>query len=383
MDPLQTFPEEILPLIFNHFRGKDLLKISTVNFYWNEYIGKTKKCMEKIELRIGSDRYNKFTEDDRKSLIVNRDYQNIRVSEATEMFDYVLGIIASLKNWKSVTIFETDLPSMLDFKKMLEIFKKTVENLKLYKVLVMEDGEFGETFDFRELKSLTISGCDDFMFTKVFLDCPSLRTLQLYNPRDTPNPSSIINIIKRHSNIKKFQIDGNWFNYIFSQSNREIIPNLPLQLQELSVYGSGLLVKRIDEVFINFLISQSTTLESLYLGDCLGCELTVIQAALQLRALKNLNMFFLPIGLRFDTIDNPKSDSIENLDILTIDIDNKDKMKFILKSVPNVKNLRLRTMDEETAKFMAKNLKSLQKILSVYMKDEKVVREILPNVRII
>lgn len=382
MDPLQIFPEEVVSLIFQQFRGSELLRISTVNFYWNEFIGKTKECMRKIELRIGSDRYSKFTENDRKTLVVNRDYQHIRVSEATEMFDYVFGILSS-RCWKTVTIFETDLPSTSDFKKTLELFNLTVENLKLYKVKIINCEDFGETFAFRKLKSLTVSGCDEFMLTKVFLDCPSLRTLQIYSPRDASCPSSIVNFLHRHSSIKTLRLDGKWFNFIFSQSNSEIIPTLPLQLHELSIYGSGLLIRKIDQVFINFLLSQSATLESLYLGDCLGCDLPVIQTALKLKALKNLNMFFLPIGLRFDTIDNPKSESIESLDILTIDIDNKDKMKFILKSVPNVKNLRLRTMDEENAKFMAENLKSLQRVLSVYLKDEQVVREILPNVKIV
>ena len=381
MDLFQTFPEEIIHQVFQHFNGKDLLRISTVSFSWNDFIGKSKRFAGKLELRIGSDRYNKFTEHDKKLLVLSREYQHVRISEATGMVEYVLDIFSSLNCWKSVTIVETEFESICDFIKFLRAINQTVEILKLYRVTIKNPDELEEAFIFSNLKSLTISSCDELIFTKVFLQCPKLESLEIYNPgKNISNPSSIIDLLKCHKNITKFQTDGKWFNFIFKYENMQ---NFSFNLKELSVYGSGLLIETIDDNFINFLYSQSTTLESLYLGDCLGCDLAVLQAALDLKALKNLNIFFLPVGLRFAFIDNPKSESIENLDILTVDIDNKDKMKFILKSVPNVKNLRLRTMDEETARFMAENMKSLRKILSVYIKDEKVVRKILPNVKII
>jgi hypothetical protein len=383
LDPTQNFPAEVIEMIFNHFRGKELLKRSTVSWFWNNYIGKSKKCMAKLELRIGSDTYNKFNEAAKKSLVISRSHQNIRISEATKLYNYILDILSSKKDWKSLTIIDTEFVSTSSFMKFLKTIEETVETLKLYRVTIKQHEETNIYFEFKKLKSLTISGCTDVIFVDVFYKCPALNILEIYNPPTTiKTPLNIVNMLKCHEGVKTFKTDGKWFNFIFALNVNDQVSELPFKLIELSISGCGILIKTIDDIFLNFLKAQQF-LETLYLGDCLGCDIKVLKAALELRALKTLNLFFLPIDIPFDIINLPKNESIEHLDILTINIDNKDKMKFILKSVPNVKNLRLRTMDEETARFMAANLKSLQKILSVYIKGEKLVREILANVNII
>lgn len=384
LNPTEHFPNEVVEMIFNHFRGKELLKNSTVNWFWNDHIGASKKCTKKMELRIGSDRYSNFDDKERNALVISRMHQNIRVSQATDMYDYVFDIMSSLSEWNSVTIVDTEFASTSSFIKILETFEGTVETLKLYRVLIKEHEEIERILEFKELKSLTISGCSEFIFTDIFLQCPALKSLEIFNPENTiKNPSKIHEMLKCHEGITNFNIDGKWFNFIFGLDNYEDFPEFPFQLKELSIYGSGLLIKMFDDIFINFLESQPA-IKTLYLGDCLGCEVQVIIAALKLKTLKTLSLLFLPNSSRFrHIIDIPRSESIESLDMLTVDIDDKDEMRFILKSVPNVKNLRLRTMDEETARFMAENLKSLQKILSVHIKDEKIVREVLPNVKII
>lgn len=383
LDPIQNFPTEIVEMIFNHFRGKELLQNSTVNWFWNDHIGTSKRCMKKLKLWIGSDRYKNFTKHDKESLVISRAHQNIRISEASDMIDYIYDILSSQSDWKSVTIVDTEFESTASFMDLLKIFVGTVETLGLYRVTVKVQEETKASFEFKELKNLTICKCDEFIFMDIFLQCPALTTLQIYSPKKTfNNPCKIIKLLKRHEGIKKFQTDGTWFNFIFSANNENEVPEISFKLEKLSIFGSGLLINRIDEVFLKFLRSQ-LSLTSLHLGDCLGCNVNVLETTLELKSLANLSLFFLPIGLEYELVDLPKSASIESLDMLTIDIDNKEKMKFILKSVPRVKNLRLKLMDEETARFMAAKLKCLEKILTVYLKDAEVVRELLPSVRII
>lgn len=45
------FPSECLEDIFRHLNGFDLLSCTLVCRYWNELIGSTRACMEKITFR--------------------------------------------------------------------------------------------------------------------------------------------------------------------------------------------------------------------------------------------------------------------------------------------------------------------------------------------
>lgn len=91
MYPGTNFPAECIEDIFHHLRGSDLLECTLVSPEWNEFIGSTRSCMQKIFITALADGH--VAMDDLKKYILEskRKYECLKVqknysSEVQELF---------------------------------------------------------------------------------------------------------------------------------------------------------------------------------------------------------------------------------------------------------------------------------------------------------
>lgn len=374
MDPTQIFPTEVAELIFKNLSGKELLKCSLVSPDWYNFIGSSFVCMKNWKLGMRTD-WMSFDEDDKQMLVTGRRYHSVLISDGAKVFDFVYDVMKSRNQWKSVEVFCMSFRTTLDFVNFVETFETTVEVLVLERVMIQKPDAFENKFDFKHLKLLKTSYCDETVM-KMFKQCKSIEVLKLFKSVESMDDHEcIVKMIQSHKKLRKLQIGAELCNAIFSANAND----LQLQLDELSIINHGHSVDNtlMEKSFLSFLTTQMESLKVLNLSDWFGVD--VMQMVFELKVLKELQIYHLPM-LDWNTLSLNPSASIESLDIVTTDIRHQQRIKTILKSVPNLKHIRMREIDEEIAKFMSENLKHLQTIYLVH-DDSDLVEKFLPNVR--
>lgn len=370
MNPTKYLPTEVNEKIFAHLSGRELLNAALVSSAWNFQIGSSLHCMKKLKLGLRSD-WMDFSEDEKRVLLCGRRYQNVLISEATGLVSFVYEVMQMSKQWKSVEIFCLEFPTTSDCVKFFKLFEASVENLVLQKVTIREVEDVVVDFNFSKLKVLRMRQCDKIFMT-MLSRCSSLETLNLaYLPS---NRSEIMEMLSCHQNLKNLIISSELYNIIFSAG----VEQLPKLLKELTVNSNGLYVdvSATWNHFFSYLETQSSSLKRLNFENWLGEE--VMKLAFRMESLKELRMFHLK-ALGWSAMSLPVSKSIKSLDIITTDINNKLRIETILKAVPHVKHLRLRSMNLETAKFIAVNLKHLRSIELIHSSSDD-FKLLMPNV---
>lgn len=360
MDVTTNFPEEVIEMIFNQIKAKDLKKAMLVSPAWNEHIGNSARCMKKLNLVMTGDSTT-FKDDAKQLLESQRKYPNISINDGDKHVNVIYDIIQQKHDFsqlKSVEIYNTKFATTLEFVELVKVFESSVEKLMLQGVSVEKTIKTPLNFQFSKLKNLTIMYCEETVFIDMFLPCANLESLTLGNSKVKPTDSAeIIETFRRNNKLKQLNLNAEIFSIIFSTDASEMSFNLV----DFSItnFGININIEKTGENFKNFLQAQSRTIKKLHLGDFFGFE--ILKFAYQMKALKELKMFHLPVT-SWEVIDLHSSATIEILDIITTDIRNKERIKCLLKSVPNVKRLRLRSIDIEMAMFIKKNLKKLQRI---------------------
>lgn len=370
MDPTNYLPAEVNEKIFGHLSGRELLSAALVSSVWNLQIGSSIHCMKKLKLGMRSD-WMEFSEDEKNILLCGRRYQNVLISEATGLVSFVYEVMQMSRQWKSVEIFCLEFPTTSDCVKFFKLFEASVENLVLQQVTIKEPEDVVVDFNFAKLKTLRMKQSDK-IFMSMFNRCSSLETLNLaYVPSDR---SEVMEMLSCHQNLKNLIVSSELYNIIFSAD----VKQLPTHLEELTVNSNGLFVdvSATWNHFFSYLETQTSSLKKLNFDNWLGVE--VMKLAFRMEALKEFRMFHLP-ALDWSAMSLPASKSIETLDIVTVDIHNKLRIEAILKAVPTVKHLRLRSMNLETAEFIAVNLKLLQSIELVHSSSDD-FKLLMPNV---
>lgn len=379
MDPIKILPLEIVEQIFANLRGYELKRCFYVSTEWSNYIASSLACMKKFEFKVVS-AWVGMSEGERQTIANNRKYQNIRVHGISEISDSLVNLMNPRPLWKSVTIGGMKFSSASSFMKLVETFEETVTVLELYGVNFVDSDVVTTNFQFKRLKSLTVSDCGDEILTEMLTRCSSLKSFKLLHPKANFKSSEcVVRLLKQNKNLKKFHCDKKWINYIFSNASAF---KFPFQLEKFCVTNFMPDFTKYDERFNEFLRSQRTSIKKFQLGDLLGCDEEALRITFQMTSLKEITIFHLPLDQSFLEIELPASQSIEKLDLMSIDIENKTKMviKF-LKSMPNLKFIILRTLNMEVTKFMAENLKSLVKLIVIHKVGDD-IKNVLSNVEI-
>lgn len=373
MDPIEL-PVEDFEMIFSHFKGTELLEASFVSRNWYSFIGSSSVCMRKLTLALRGD-WMCFTEDDKKVLMNGREYQNVLISDGSEVLHFINDVVKLRgKKRKTLKICDTRFPTTSDFFELLENFK-SIEHLELTAVKVESHEELPTDHKFKQLKSLKIFLCEDEVGVSILKYCSEVETLIWeVSVGSCENSDSIVDSLKRQLNLTKLSVCPKVFNCIPAVKIKEF----SFKLEEFSVIEFSFFGRNhsIEDRLLQFLQIQSNNIKRLRLGDWFGIKVMTI--ALEMKYLKELKLSHIPT-LDWNEINLPSSASISFMDIVTTFTRNEVKINAILMAVPNVEKLRLRSIDENLANFISQNLKHLRKVCVVHS-PRNCVKKILPAI---
>lgn len=256
--------------------------------------------------------------------------------------------------------------------RLFRTFEATVEHLELQFLKVGLTASFSQklgNFYFKRLKSLVLFHCEPKICEGIINQCTLLEFL---NCRTFITRN--VEVFRQLAPLKSLHVEPNFFTMIKSNDITEFM----FKLEQLSIsYFTSYPTFTDNNVMIEFLKAQSKSLITLNLGDWFGMK--VLNLAFKMRALKNLKIENTWEITWVDLIEcaNP---SIEFLDIAPLN--SKNITERILRNVPNLKKLRILSVDMKLANLMAVHLKKLQKVQSVLSFSQHVndIRKILPNV---
>lgn len=375
MDPVWTFSTEIIEMIFGFLTPKDLLRCTLVNHEWNEIIRSSTKCMSNFCMGLRGD-WMDFTENDKEILTSGRKYTNVIISEGTEVYNFIHEVMSSNFVWKTVKIVSMRFKSASDLLELFKTFESTVEKLILCNVKIENfDGEEIE-LNMRKLKELNINYCNSELSLALLKKSQSLKTLTLGNS-DEGRWTEIARTLKHCKSLKKLYTSAEWFDVLFGYEFK----SLEFELKVLSVVKSSEVKHthfrlEIEQNFIKFLEIQAKTLQKLHLVGVFRFE--IFATAFQMKKLRQLSASSLGIN-NWSTLEYPKSSSIQFLDIACNNFSSRVILSAIIKSLPNLRRLRMRSIDQNIAQLLKENLKHLERICLVHRCPD-IVKKILPEV---
>lgn len=367
IDPVENLPVEVTEEIFGYLKGNELLKASLVCQSWNSFIGSSPTCMRKLSLVMKGET-RRFTAEDKEALLTSsRQYQNIYISNATQVVSFVIDVMNASHSWKSVKIFGTRFQStaVVNF---LNAFESTVEHFELTNLQVDTD-DLQTDFTWKRLQHLAFWCSENF---GLFKECRLLNSLILFHPQDNWKESTlIIDLLNQQKMLKSLCCTSEWARVILSD-----IEGFPFNLEKLSVTISLQKQPTIEEKLLRFLRSQENSINELDLGDWFG--VSVLQHAFELKKLKKLRISYIQT-FNWRKIKLSKNLSVEHLDLSLAFVYSDLGVAPILKSTPNVKNLYLLSIEKLDAHLIAYLLRRLQKI-RLHFAQRKSIELILPQI---
>ena len=373
MDPITSFLIEVIEMIFDFLAPAEILNCTLVSHGWNDTIRSSTKCMGNFVLGLRGDWID--DEQDNTFQTSGGKYSNVIISEGTEIFDFIYEVMSTNNNWKSVKIVGMKFKSMSDCLKLFKTFESSVETLTICSLTIQTFDEDSKDIFMKNLKNLEISYCSTEISVSVIKN-PQLTSLTLGNT-DEGRWTEVARYLTSFRNLKVFNISSEWFDFLFGYE----LQNLNFELEVLSVIncseGKNEVSKKIEQNFVKFLEKQVKTLQKLSLLGIFSFE--VIAKAFQLEKLQILTASSLG-NQNWSTLEYPKSLSIQKLDIASDYISSTVVFLSIIKSIPNIKILRMRSIDVEIATVLSENLKYLEKVILVHRGPKKAVTKILQNV---
>ena len=380
MDPVQILPAEIFEIVFDFLTPKDALNCFYISSSWKQTIESSRKCMEKLTLKLSGRWMANYSSDDKDKLLRTKKFSNVIIFDGSEILPFVQSIMSATHHWKSVSIYCTEFETSSEFVEFIKSFEQTVESLVLHRVNIRKYETNEMRFGFQKLKTLSLASCGTQISSAVLKDNQSLKVLTLGNFNPKTNLEVILESMKECRNLNKLCTSPKFFSILFqSQDN-----GLNVHLQSLDIasdmYFSDVITFRFfylaQQNFHKFLLTQVSTLKTLNLAGIFGVE--IVRLAFKMEKLEklsipNLSMFSWP------TLNFVINNSIKNLDISTIDIRNKELVKVFFKCVPNLQTLRIQNMDKTVAKQMRRKLRRLENVSVTHFYDCS-VQDILPNV---
>lgn len=369
MDPVVNFSIEVVEMIFDFLTPAEILNCTLVSHGWNDTIRSSTKCMGNFVLGLRGDWID--FEQDNKFVTSGGKYSNIIISEGTEIFDLIYEVMCANHNWKSVKIIGMKFKTLYDCLKLLKTCESSVETLTLCSLTIQTFDECSEDICIKNLKNLRISYCSTEISLSVLKNCQQLSSLALGNT-DEGRLIEIAPYLRNFKKLKVFNISSEWFDFIFDCDSNYY----NFELEVLSVINSSEVknsqsIRKIEQNFVKFLGNQAKTLKNISLIGMFSFE--VLAEIFQMKNLQRLSASSLGVH-NWSTVEYPKSLSIQKLDIATDHLASRVVFLSIIKSVPNLKILRMRSIDLGIAKLISENLRHLEKVILVHRQPMSVTK---------
>ncbi|KAG5684722.1 hypothetical protein PVAND_013936 [Polypedilum vanderplanki] len=380
MNFLNVLPFEINELIFHHLSGTKLIEITSVSKEWNKFIGESKYLMKNVKINVNVDlkRISNLKEALEKS---TRKYQHIEINSklGTEVMIPKIFEIFKSKSYNVKTL-NIDFFGLSGFKNLIgfiELFNETVEEMYLDIITTKKQLEElhneNEIFDYKEFPKLKILRVMNFGFDtdfyNFFTKCKNLVEFRIQSfSSGERNPNSIVEILHQNKNLKIFQISLDIFQEILE--NEEITLKFPFKLHTFE--------SSISANYQNIFTSQFDSIQNLKISF-IYCEEN-LKTIFKLPNLKKLYLLNLE-GLYIKKNQLNVSESLEKLSIADFFL-KPTTLNSIIRSSPNIKDLFIYTMNQETMKLVSRKMKQLESLRIGLMKNLDLLdKKLFPKIK--
>lgn len=368
MDP-SFLPALCFEHIMSFLTGKEMLNIMTVSQNWYHAISSSSRLMSKVQIEIRGDwliccELKQLTEMANTS---DRAYSNALVSCSESLMPTIIDIFDHpMRNWKSVEFFDVHFESSDELKELFSCFESTVKNLKLFQVTVKGNVTL-EFKNFKKLEKLKICYSDSIIYKRVLQSASNLKFLEL-GAVDCITETAI-DAVKNLEHLKVLHMSREWTSKFMANE----VTDIKFKLKEFSIQRGDEEINK--ENFIKFLKTQ-TDMKKLSLIEWF--DFKILDTIFQMK-LKELLMWDVPEdGWKLNFVS--KSESIEILNITMVYVEPyENNVQEFLSRVPNVKYLKLRSINEELATFISSSMPKLQKIALIHKEISEDIRQILPQ----
>ena len=342
IDLVQYFPPEITINIFKMLNAESLLTASLVSKDWYELIANSQECMRKIKVSFKCTHSRSFTYHNIALLLrSSRKYENLEISRCFMCINYVQGLFQQTKKkWKRVKIIKTTFNNSNQTLDYLRGIEKSVEELILDQVHVTNMDKSGTVrqLTFPKLETLHAKHFETELFYETFENIKSLKTFDVCSfGQSVASLDALTELLKNNHKLRSLMVSGNVFDKIMYQS--EIVSDFKFKLVKLSINNNtynSTYHNVVQQNFVKFLKSQSSSLRTLSFGNWLGLD--ALKTAYQLQNLK----FFTVKGLsniqeiiEWKYIKMPTNKSILKLSILNAP-NNVEVLKTLTEALPNL-----------------------------------------------
>lgn len=305
-----------------------------------------------------------MTRDDKLLLMKSgRRYENLEVAQYESLIRSASEILAVPgRKWKQINIRSIDFETMDDVIEFLSIIEPTLQELTMDGVYI--NSNFRRLplvpLHFPHLKVLETKCCYALLYHEAFVNCKNLTTFVMKSGSSISQSAfeAIKAIMTTNVRLKKLGIHFNVFNLIF---NEDIAEPVGFKLEEFHadhlyrVPG----VSNVESNFRRFLVTQMATLQVLTVGDWMGLD--VLKTIFHMKQLKNLTVKGIHLAeasIEWEDVELQKNDSIIDLNIS--DMSNRLRiLKMIIRATPNLKSLKLYSMDQKAMELVGLDCKSL------------------------
>ncbi|CRL06403.1 CLUMA_CG019182, isoform A [Clunio marinus] len=339
-DLVNLLPPEIVTNIFSELDGIDIMAASEVSTSWRNFIAESSHCLRKVTLHL--DNMIPSGIDESISILKShpRSYENISIfgvsfAEAVE----ALEIMNTSKSWKNMDMELSSFHSRMSHSRFFKEVGKTMEDLRLKNVRVVNGDINGTVRDvsFPKLKVLQLYNVSPALIEDVFYDIKSLEKLYLSSWYFTEKSmNTMLHLLKSNKDLKVLELTNTSFSDIIGSKN--LLEGIQFKLQEMFIGGDFHQAYNYREClrdnFIKFITSQRDSLTSLVFESWMGFD--VLNHVYQLPNLKflcirNLNRVYQLIDWRFVAL--PKSHSLRKICLLNFP-DSCDMLKVFASASP-------------------------------------------------
>lgn len=364
LNPLIHFPSEICDLIFYQLRGKELLNASEVSTCFYDFIAESQKCMKKIKINLSE---KKFTHDDETLMIQSpRKYENMEICYHSSLIKHAAAILLPGGKWKTIILRKVEFETVVHVIQLLRIFENTVENLFMEQIYdKSRSAKVLINLKFPKLKHLEVICCQALLFVEAFKNCKMLTSFKIKSGNRVPSEAlkAIKEIMENNVNLEFLEINYNIFYFIFEEdiSSRVRFSLKAFHIRDLYQIPGAITVKAN---LLSFLRSQQSSIKSLTISEWFGIE--VIETIFSMTSLENVSLkgfHHAEKTVDWKNIELPQNSLITELTFHDLSNDNLILQKFV-SVIPNLKSLKLFTMDQSSMELVSLNCKSLQDLFA-------------------
>lgn len=354
-----VLPAEVKQIIFDNLSLTDLLSLCLVCQSFDDFIGKSHKCMEKIWIKFYS-----FKLKDLESLAMStRKYEKLKVNRVNKSSHF--SFLSNLQqNWKKVLIYNCEFKQMQSYIDFIDVISESIEELEISDIEILNnDIEVGqlkfpnlERIMFRNASSTAI---EIFLGFNKSLENASFDIAQPIEGK-MPLNELTFKFLQRSDKLNHLQLGPHYIKALFDQEDAEVKFNFTLKklfmkfplIRDLSPFNATnvseflKLQPKID--WILFFEIQS--------------DLVLTTAWNEIEKLSHIT--FIGLEELFDDsmeIMIEPNENIKQLDLLSRKI-LISQLRKLFKAAPNLLVLHVQTLTRYVLEFTVKNHQSIKEI---------------------